>query len=125
MRRFLIVLTLTAASTELSVTAVQAQNADNGKSVFRQFCGICHTVVAGKNMVGPSLFGVVGRKSGSLPDFHYSDAMKGASLTWDVVTLDKYLTNPRGVVPGTLMAYAGLKDDQKRKDLIAYLASVH
>ncbi len=125
MRRFLIVLTLTAAAAALPIAAAQAQNADNGKSVFRQLCGICHTVVAGKNMVGPSLFGVVGRKSGSVADFHYSDAMKGANLTWDEATLDKYLTNPRGVVPGTLMAYAGLKDDQKRKDLIAYLATVH
>jgi cytochrome c len=125
MQRLLIVLTLTAASAALPMTAAQAQNADNGKTVFRQVCGICHTVVAGKNMVGPPLFGVAGRKSGSLPDFHYSDAMKNANLTWDAATLDKYLTNPRGVVPGTLMAYAGLKDDEKRKDLIAYLATVH
>jgi len=125
MHRFLVVLTLAAASATFPMTAAQAQNADNGKTVFRQVCGICHTVVAGKNMVGPSLFGVVGRKSGSLPDFHYSDAMKAANLTWDEVTLDKYLTNPRGVVPGTLMAYAGLKDDQKRKDVIAYLATAH
>ena len=125
MHRLLIVLTLTAASAALPLTAARAQNADNGKTVFRQVCGICHTVVAGKNMVGPSLSGVAGRKSGSLPDFHYSDAMKNANLTWDEATLDKYLANPRGVVPGTLMAYAGLKDDQKRKDLIAYLATVH
>jgi cytochrome c len=125
MHRLLIVLTLTAAAAALPITGAQAQNADNGKSVFRSVCGICHTVVAGKNMVGPSLFGVVGRKSGSLPDFHYSDQMKSANLTWDEATLDKYLANPRGVVPGTLMAYAGLKDDAKRKDLIAYLATVH
>jgi len=79
MHRLLIVLTLTAASAALPLTAARAQNADNGKTVFRQVCGICHTVVAGKNMVGPSLFGVAGRKSGSLPDFHYSDAMKNAN----------------------------------------------
>ena len=125
MRRFLMTLTLTAASAALPIAAAHAQNADAGKSVFRQVCGICHTVVAGKNMVGPSLFGVVGRKSGTLPDFHYSDAMKAANLTWDEATLDKYLANPRGVVPGTLMAYAGLKEDQKRKDIIAYLATAH
>ena len=125
MHRLLIVLTLTAASAALPLTAARAQNADNGKTVFRQVCGICHTVVAGKNMVGPSLSGVAGRKSGSLPDFHYSDAMKNANVMWDEATLDKYLANPRSVVPGTLMAYAGLKDDEKRKDLIAYLATVH
>jgi cytochrome c len=125
MHRLLIALTLAVASAQFLPTPARAQSADNGKTVFRQVCSICHTVVAGKNMVGPSLFGVVGRKSGSLPDFHYSDAMKNANLTWDAATLDRYLANPRGVVPGTLMAYAGLKDDQKRKDLIAYLATVH
>lgn len=125
MHRFLIVLTLAAGSALLPAAAARAQNADDGKTVFRQVCSICHTVVAGKNMVGPSLFGVAGRKSGSLADFHYSDAMKNAGLTWDQATLDRYLANPRGVVPGTLMAYAGLKDDQKRKDLIAYLVTVH
>jgi cytochrome c len=125
MHRLTIMLSLIAASAMLPAAAARAQNADNGKAVFRTVCGICHTVVAGKNMVGPSLSGVVGRKSGSLPDFHYSEAMKNANLTWDEATLDKYLTNPRGVVPGTLMAYAGLKDDQKRKDLIAYFATVH
>jgi cytochrome c len=125
MHRLLLALTFIAASAAAPINAAHAQNADNGKTVFRQICGICHTVVAGKNMVGPSLFGVVGRKSGTLPDFHYSEVMKSANLTWDEATLDKYLVNPRGVVPGTLMAYAGLKDDQKRKDVIAYLATVH
>ena len=75
-------------------------------------------------MVGPSLFGVVGRKSGSVPGFRYSPANQSANVTWDQAILDKYLQSPRSVIPGTIMTYAGLKDDTKRADLIAYLATL-
>jgi|SRR5579863_6045432 len=95
-----------------------------GKSVFNSYCSICHSVQPGKNMVGPSLFGVVGRQTGSVPGFHYSPANQNAHLTWDAATLDKYLQSPRTVVPGTTMTYGGLKDDTKRADLIAYLATL-
>ena len=101
-----------------------AQDPDAGKTVFKQVCSICHEVAQGRNRIGPSLFGIVGRKSGSVGGFHYSDGNKSAALTWDEATLDRYLVNPRGVVPGTTMAYAGLKDDQKRHDLITYLATL-
>ena len=109
----------------LLVVPAQAQNADNGQKVYRQTCNICHDVAAGKNRIGPTLFGVVGRKSGTEAGYTYSDAMKGANLTWDAATLDRYLTDPRGVVAGTKMTYAGLKNDQQRKDLIAYLSTLH
>ncbi len=125
MSRFVIAVVLAVASLPLLTSVAQAQNADNGKPVFKQVCNICHDVAPDKNRVGPSLFGIVGRKTGSVPGFHYSDANKGANLTWDEATLDRYLTDPRGVIPGTTMAYAGLKDEQKRKDLIAYLATLH
>jgi cytochrome c2 len=95
-----------------------------GKSVFSSVCSICHSIQPGKNGVGPSLFGVVGRKTGSVPGFHYSPANQNANLTWDTATLDKYLQGPRTVIPGTLMTYSGLKDDTKRADLIAYLATL-
>jgi cytochrome c2 len=95
-----------------------------GKSVFNSYCSICHSVQPGKNMVGPSLFGVVGRQTGAVPGFHYSPANQNAHLTWDAATLDKYLQSPRTVVPGTTMTYGGLKDDTKRADLIAYLATL-
>ncbi|AWJ82122.1 cytochrome c family protein (plasmid) [Azospirillum sp. TSH58] len=98
-----------------------AQDADAGEKVFNQ-CKACHTIEAGgPNRVGPNLHGVVGRPSGSIESFKYSDAMKGAGLTWDEANLDKYLTDPKGTVPGNKMAFAGVKNEQARKDLIAFL----
>jgi cytochrome c len=104
----------------------QAKAADPsaGKSVFSSTCSICHSAQPGKNMVGPSLFGLVGRKTGSVPGFHYSPANQGADLTWDEATLNRYLQAPRAVIPGTTMTYGGMKDDTKRADLIAYLATL-
>jgi cytochrome c len=97
----------------------------SGLAVFRTQCGICHSVAQGKNMVGPSLFGVVGRKSGSVQGFHYSAANRDAGITWDAPILDKYLAAPREVVPGTIMTFPGLTDDEKRADVIAYLETQH
>jgi len=102
----------------------RAQDAVAGQKVFHQVCAICHDVAQGRNRIGPSLFDIVGRKTGQVAGFHYSAANKKAELTWDAATLDKYLTNPRAVVPGTTMTYAGLKDAHKRADLIAYLGTL-
>jgi cytochrome c len=95
-----------------------------GESVFKKTCAICHTTEEGKNKIGPSLHAVVGRHSASIDGFQYSEAMKKADKTWDASTLDEYLANPRGLVPGTKMIYAGLKSDQDRQNLIAYLTSL-
>jgi cytochrome c len=108
-----------------SSVTVHAADATAGQAVFKTQCAICHSPLEGKNMVGPSLFGVVGRGSGSIEGFHYSAANKSADITWTPEVLDKYLSAPREVVPGTIMTYAGLKDDTKRADLIAYLATLH
>jgi cytochrome c len=91
-----------------------------GEKVFNQ-CKACHTVQAGQNRVGPSLAGVVGRKAGAVEGFKYSDPMKGSNLTWDAATLDKYLADPKGFVPGNKMAFAGLKKPEDRANVIAYL----
>ena len=114
------------ASLALAGLGPQAQAADPaaGKAVFGSLCSICHSAQPGKNGIGPSLFGVVGRKTGSVPGFHYSPANQNANLTWDEATLDKYLQSPRAVIPGTIMTYAGLKDDTKRANLIASLATL-
>lgn len=107
-----------------SASPARAADPAAGKSVFNSYCSICHSPQSGKNMVGPSLFGVVGRQTGAVPGYHYSPANQNAHLTWDEATLDKYLKDPRSVVPGTTMTYGGLKDDTKRADLIAYLATL-
>ena len=104
--------------------AAHAQDAAAGARVFRSQCSICHSPQPGRNIIGPSLFGVVGRHSGIIPDFHYSSANRASGLVWNPPTLDRYLTAPRDVVPGTLMSYPGLKDEHARNDLIAYLASL-
>ncbi len=114
------------AALSLGALVTQANAADPaaGKAVFSANCAICHSVQPGKNMVGPSLFGIIGRKTGSVPGFHYSAANQNANIVWDETSLDKYLQSPRSVIPGTIMTYAGLKDDTKRADLIAYLATL-
>src|SRR5665213_879825 len=122
MRRSLPVAALLAALVAVVwPLSVHAADAVAGQAVFKSQCSICHSPLADKNMVGPSLFGLIGRKSGSVPGFHYSAANKAADITWNADILDKYLTSPRDVVPGTIMTYAGLKDAAKRADLIAYL----
>jgi cytochrome c len=96
-----------------------------GEKIFKAQCGICHAVVAGENRIGPTLFGVVGRRAGSVPGFNYTADHKKLGITWDAATLDKYLANPRAMVPDTSMLYAGLKDDAERADLVAYLETLH
>lgn len=104
---------------------VRAQDAQAGRAVFQNNCSICHAVRPGRNLVGPSLFGVVNRHSGQAPNFQYSDANRRSGLTWTIGTLDRYLTAPGQLVPGTLMTFPGLKDSKQRADVIAYLATLH
>jgi cytochrome c len=104
--------------------AAQAQDAAAGARIFKSQCSICHSPQPGRNIIGPSLFGVVGRHSGAIPNFHYSSANRASGLVWNPPTLDRYLAAPREVVPGTLMTYPGLKDERERGDLIAYLVSL-
>jgi cytochrome c len=106
-------------------SGAHAADAQAGQAVFKSQCSICHAVQPGRNLNGPSLAGIVGRKAGQVPGFGYSAANKASGLTWDEATLDRYLTAPREVIPHTLMSYQGEKDAEKRANLIAYLTTLH
>lgn len=105
----------------IGASGAMAADAAAGKTSFNQKCGVCHAVEAGKNKIGPSLHGVVGRKAGSLEGFNYSPAMKGYDKTWDNDALNTYLEAPQQVVKGTKMAFGGLKNADERANVIAYL----
>jgi len=96
----------------------------NGKARFTQ-CAACHTTAqGGPNLTGPNLYGIFGRKAGSVDGFAYSDAMKAAGWTWDAPRLDTWITNPHAVLATTKMSFPGLKDPKDRIDVIAYLKTV-
>lgn len=98
-----------------------AQDAENGADVFKK-CRACHQIGEGAvNAVGPVLNGLLGRKAGSIEGFNYSDANKVSGVTWDEATFAKYIADPRAFMPGTRMAFAGLKDPLDVADLIAFL----
>jgi len=99
--------------------------AESGEDVFTDNCSVCHSPDAGTNKLGPSLFGIVGRKAGTVSDYTYTPATKNSGITWDAATLDKYITNPQGVIPGTKMLFPGLKSADDRKALIGYLSTLH
>ena len=104
-----------------SMGASMAQDAAAGEKVFAK-CKICHQIGEGaKNSVGPVLSGVVGRKAGSYPDYHYSDANKNSGITWDEAALKEYFRDPKAKVPGTKMVFPGLKSDDDIANVIAYL----
>jgi cytochrome c len=100
-----------------------AADVEAGKTAFKK-CALCHTTEAGKNKIGPSLFGIVGRKPATVENFNYSEAMKKFDHTWDEGTLDEYLADPRATVPGTKMIFPGIKDKTERDDVIAYLETL-
>lgn len=108
-----------------AATAQAAGDAAAGEKVFKRFCTTCHIATEkGSPRQGPTLWGVVGRKAGSVEGFRYTSANKNSGLTWTPEELDKYLTDPRAVVPGTAMAFAGVKNPEERANLIAYLATL-
>jgi cytochrome c len=119
-----VLLSAIAATALLGTSVVMAQDAENGAEVFKR-CRACHDVGPGaKNKVGPLLNGIIGRKAGTIEGFNYSEANKKAGAegwVWTEEKMKDYLLNPRAAMPGNKMAYAGLKDEQDRKDLIAYL----
>jgi cytochrome c len=103
-----------------SSTAMAAGDAAVGQSVFAARCAACHATEAGQNKIGPSLAGIVGSKSGTIPGFNFSAGMKNADVTWDDADLDKFLANPVGFIHGTKM-FVNLPSETDRQNVIAYL----
>ena len=95
---------------------------EQGRRVFAR-CRSCHVLEEGVNRVGPSLYGIFGRETGSVEGFRYSEANANAGITWTHETMFEYLENPREYIPGTIMAFPGLRDEQDRADVVAYIAA--
>lgn len=119
MKKTLLLLAMGLALT-LGNTAASAADVEAGKKVFKK-CKACHSLKAGKKKVGPSLHGIIGRKSAQMKGYKYSKAMKKADLSWDDATLDAYLTKPKKFLKGTKMSFAGLKKKKDRDNVIAYI----
>jgi cytochrome c len=111
--------TISLAITDASGTQYSGDTA-RGQTVFKK-CTQCHSPVEGKNGTGPSLYGIVGRPAGSIPNFRYSEANKTSGITWTEQEMFVYLENPKKKIPKTIMAFVGLPKAQDRADVIAYL----
>jgi cytochrome c len=118
----LAVAALICMSTAAILSKAEAADAAAGEQVFAR-CVVCHSTKPGENKIGPSLAGVVGRKSGSAPGYNYSPGLKSASITWDEQELDKFLANPAADVHGTKMAIS-VPNAQDRQNVIAYLKTL-
>lgn len=104
--------------------AYQNADLDNGQAKFA-ICKTCHNTTQGAGaMTGPDLYGIFGRKAGGEPGFAYSDGMKTLGVTWDAGSLDKWIAEPKTMVPATKMTYIGMQNPKDRIDVIAYLKTV-
>lgn len=116
MRRLLLATALVACA-----MPALAQDIAAGEKSFRK-CLPCHSIGEGaKNKLGPVLNGLEGRKAGTAEGYNYSEANKNSGLTWDEATFKEYITDPRAKIPGTKMIFPGIKSEQERADLWAYL----
>lgn len=114
------------AATQIALAITDASGAQltgdtaRGQRIFAQ-CATCHSPEQGVNRVGPSLYGIIGRESGTITGFRYSAANQASDIVWTEQELFTYLENPRARIPGTTMAFVGLRNPQQRADVIAYL----
>lgn len=100
-------------------------SAERGRDVYASECSDCHSVQPQKNKKGPTLFGIVGRRSASVPGFRYSDVMRNSGITWTPEQLRRYVAAPKQVIPHDRMKYDGLSDAGDLDDLMGYLQTLH
>ena len=113
---------LIVIASSAAASAALAQDVAAGKTSFNN-CMACHAIGEGaKNKIGPELNGLDGRKAGAVPDFSYSDANKNSGLTWNEAQFKEYIKNPQAKIPGTKMAFIGIKNEQEVNDLWAYVS---
>ena len=116
-----IVVSIAAALLLLQTGDASAQDAAAGEKVFNK-CRACHQVgESAKNVVGPKLNGLFGRKAGSIDGFKYSDANRNSGVVWDEKVFTTYISDPKGAMPGNKMLFVGIKNDKEIADLIAFL----
>jgi cytochrome c len=121
MRRLVFGAVVVAALSAAMSTVAPAADPENGKSVWNK-CRACHQLGENaKNMVGPILNGLFGRKAGTVEGYTYTEANKSSGIVWDEATFREYIKNPKAKIPNTKMVFAGLNDEQDIDDLIAYL----
>jgi cytochrome c len=106
-----------------SPSALAAGDADAGKQLFTTTCNACHSTEPGVNKIGPSLAGIFDSKSGAVPGYDFSPALKAANITWDETALDKFLQNPAADVHGTKM-FISVPSAENRQNIIAYLKTL-
>lgn len=124
--RYPILISFLASLISLSTAAAQQQiviaDIDRGKELYNRRCGACHSIDT--NRIGPKHKGLLGRTAGSLADYEYSEALSRSSLVWTKETLDAWLKNPQGLIPGQKMGFR-LKNEAERDSIIAYLSSLN
>ena len=122
MARLLIASAAVAAAAALAATPAAAADPGHGRVVFSQMCSVCHSNTrGGPVMIGPPLFGIVGRKAGAVGGYSYSPALKGSGVTWTEAQLSTYLQGPAKMIPGVRMPFGGVKNPTQLDDLVAYL----
>jgi len=121
MSRLVLGAVMMAAISTVTTTAAPAADVENGKVIFNK-CRACHQVGENaKNLVGPILNGLIGRKAGTVEGYNYTEANKNSGIVWDEANFREYIKNPKAKIPNTKMVFAGLSDDQDIDDLLAYL----
>lgn len=107
------------------VVWAQSGSPSAGAATFRLNCSPCHTKEPGRNSIGPSLYGVVGRPAASLPTYLYSSAMKQSQIVWTEENIANFVNSPATRVPGTKMTFVGIPEADRRDDLVAFLKTLH